>query len=273
MSVLTEDIIIQAILPHLPIDKRGKKLPTSKWSGIVQLIFYRRKTGCQWRELPIKQFLDHPYSWQSVFHHLNRWSKLGAWQSVWEHPLRTHPRLLDLSSVQLDGTHTLSKQGGQAVGYQSRKSSNTSNMRCISDRNGVLLAASQPEKGNHHDSFQAQVHFKELMEMLTNATISTDGLFLNADAGFDTKAFRSLCYQHNIIPNFCFNKRNGKTHDREDYFDPELYKHRTVIERAFAWMDAYKALLIRFETSARNWFNLNLLGFIARFSKKLNKQC
>ena len=152
MSALTEDTIIQEILPHLPIHTHGRKLPMSKWVGIIQLIFYRLKTGCQWRELPMKQFLDDTYSWKSVFHHFNRWSRLGVWQSVWEHLLANNPRMLDLSSAQLDGTHTPSKRGGQAVGYQGRKSSKTSNMLYISDRNGVLLAASKPEKGNHHDS-------------------------------------------------------------------------------------------------------------------------
>lgn len=269
MSVLTEDTIIQEILPHLPIHPHGKKLPLSKWVGIIQLIFYRLKTGCQWRELPMKQFLDDAYSWKSVFHHFNRWSKLGAWQQVWEHVLAANLHTLDLSSAQLDGTHTPSKRGGEAVGYQGRKSANTSNMLCISDKNGVLLAASKPEKGNHHDSFNAVQHFSELVEMLQNVGISTDGLFLNADAGFDTQEFRSLCYQYRIIPNFCLNKRNGKIADREEYFDPKLYKNRIVIEHAFAWMDAYKALLIRFETTARNWFNLNLLGFIVIFNRKM----
>ena len=181
MSVLTEDTIIHEILPHLPIHTHGKKLPQTKWVGIIQLIFYRLKTGCQWRQLPMKQFLDDAYSWKSVFHHFNRWSKLGAWQQVWQHVLSSNLHLLDLSSTQLDGTHTVSKRGGEAVGYQGRKSAKTSNILCISDKNGILLAASRPEKGNHHDSFRATEHFNELIEMLQQAGIKTDGLFLNAD--------------------------------------------------------------------------------------------
>lgn len=141
-------------------------------------------------------------------------------------------------------------------------------MLCISDSQGVLLAASRPEKGNQNDVFNIEEHFHDLLEMLHSADIRTEGLFLNADAGFDTKQLRSLCYQHRIIPNFYLNPRNGKIADREDYFDSELYKHRTVIEHAFAWLDAFKALLIRFETSSRNWLNLNILGFIVIFARK-----
>ncbi len=35
-------------------------------------------------------------------------------------------------------------------------------------------------------------------------------------------------------------------------------------------MNAFKALLIRYETSAINWKAFNILGMIARFLKKLH---
>lgn len=268
MSVLTEDTIIAEILPHLHQISPGRPMSQSRLVSIVQSIIYRLKTGCQWRELPIEVYFDQPYSWKSVFHHFNKWCKAGVWQHVWTQILNNNLSELDLSSAQLDGSHTPSKMGGQAVGYQGRKSARTTNMLFISDNRGVLLAASQPEKGNHHDSFNIETHFTEAIDMLRQAGISTDGLFLNADAGFDNNELRSLCYQHHMIPNFYLNKRNGSTLDRQDYFDPELYKARTVIERSFAWMDGFKALLIRYETTTRNWFNLNILGFIASFCKK-----
>lgn len=268
MSVLAKDTIKTEILPYLQIYSHGRAVPTAKLVGIVQLILYRLKTGCQWRELPVKQYLDVPYNWRSVYHHFNKWSKDGSWRRAWTEQVKKNHSQLDLSSAQMDGTHTPVKRGGQATGYQKRKSSVTTNMLCLSDRQGVLLAASRSEKGNQNDMFNIEEHFHDLLEMLHDADIRTDGLFLNADAGFDTKQLRSLCYENDIIPNFHLNPRNGTNVDREEYFDAELYKHRTVIEHAFAWMDAFKSLLIRFETSARNWLNLNLLGFMVIFTRK-----
>lgn len=52
--------------------------------------------------------------------------------------------------------------------------------------------------------------------------IEGEGLFLNADAGFDTQQVRAICHQYGIIPNFAFNPRNGSQWDREDYFDELL---------------------------------------------------
>ena len=124
MSILSKDTIEQEILVHLSSTNKGPKVEVSQLVGIIQLIFYRLKTGSQWRELPIKQYLSEEYKWNSVYHHFNKWSKDGSWRRLWLHHLRTKKHLLDLSSAQLDGTHTRCKRGGEASDYQTRKASN-----------------------------------------------------------------------------------------------------------------------------------------------------
>ena len=116
MSILSKNTIIKEVLPHLTLSNYGRQLTDSKLVSIVQAIFYRLKTGCQWRELPIKQFFEESYSWNSVFHHFSQWSKKGAWQKAWEALLAAHKDYLDMSSIQIDGTHTPARGGGQAVG-------------------------------------------------------------------------------------------------------------------------------------------------------------
>ena len=44
---------------------------------------------------------------------------------------------------------------------------------------------STPQEGQHHDLFEIQTLFNEICTMLKEAGISLDGLFLNADPGFD----------------------------------------------------------------------------------------
>ena len=58
-----------------------------------------------------------------------------------------------MSSIQLDGTHTPTKRGGQGVGYQGRKKCKTSNMLIITDSQGIPLACSEPISGNHNDAY------------------------------------------------------------------------------------------------------------------------
>ena len=65
-------------------------------------------------------------------------------------------RYLDMSSVQLDGSHTPVKRGGIAVAYQGRKKAKTTNMLFLTDQQGIPLACSQPVAGNHNDLFEIE---------------------------------------------------------------------------------------------------------------------
>lgn len=136
--------------------------------------------------------------------------------------------MLDLSSIHLDGTHT-PKRSGEAVAYQERKKAKTSNILILNDNQGIPLTCSDPIEGNHNDAFNLVPTVQKMIAGLKNLKIRTDGLFLNADSGFDTEEFRSYCYEVDIIGNIDQNKRNGAT--GEHLFDDLLYKRRFVVER------------------------------------------
>lgn len=214
----------------------------------------------------MKQFFRTSYSWKSVYYHFQKWSKDGSIERLWQCLLENHSELLDMSSIQLDGTHTPVKRGGQAVGYQGRKKSKTSNMLIITDSQGIPLTCSDPISGNHNDAYQLVDTVETMLRRIELSNIKTEGLFLNADAGFDTKEFRASCFKNDIIDNIAFNKRNarlpdGQGDERESIFDELLYQQRFVIERTNAWLDAFKALLVRFETNKVHWKALNILAF------------
>ncbi len=234
---------------------------------IVQAILFRLKTGCQWRELPMKQFFRGQYSWKSVYYHYQKWCKDGSWERIWYILLGKYKHLLDMSSIQLDGTHTPTKRGGEAVAYQGRKKSKTSNMLIITDNQGIPLSCSEPVPGNHNDAFELKANFKGMLNDIQKSGISTDGLFLNADAGFDSDDFRDCCFQNDIIGNIDQNQRNGS--EKDYLFDDLLYKCRFVIERTNAWLDAFKAILVRFETNKIHWKALNILAFCVILLRKL----
>ncbi|WP_262885048.1 transposase, partial [Elizabethkingia argenteiflava] len=71
---------------------------------IIQLIVKRLKTGCQWRELSLKEYFDKEKTcWQSIYYYFNKWSKDGSFRKVWIGLLLLNKRKLDMSSLQLDG--------------------------------------------------------------------------------------------------------------------------------------------------------------------------
>lgn len=220
---------------------------------------YKLKTGCQWRELPMKQFFRVGYKWQSVYYHFRKWSQDVSLERMWEKLLDKYKFILDLSSIQLDGTHTPSKRGGEEVDYQGRKKCKTSNILIIVDNRGNPLVCSNAIAGNHNDLYQLKENVEKMVLSIEASNISVDGLFLNADSGFDSKELREYCISKDIIGNIAINPRNG---NNENYlFDDLLYKCRFVIERTNAWLDGFKALLVRFETNKIHWKALHLLAF------------
>lgn len=270
LGLIDEVTIERWILPHLSKGKRGFKTKI-RLSKIVQLILKRMKTGCQWRELSIKEYFSTEVPcWQTVYYYFHKWSKDGSFKRAWINLLSSNKRSLDLSSVQLDGSHTPAKRGGEAVGYQGRKAARTTNSLYLSDNSGQMLAVGTPQSGQHNDLYDIETIFKEMLEIMEGAGIRHQGIFLNADPGFDSEEMKLLCAQNEIELNVKLNKRNSKQAVVEyRYFDEELYKRRTKIEHANAWLDAFKALLVRYEKKIFTWMGLHWLAFITRFLKKL----
>ena len=236
---------------------------------IFKLIIKRLKTGCQWRELSLKEYFSkEAISWQLIYYYFNKWCKDGSFRRIWVSLLQNNKRKLDLSSVQLDGSHTRSRTGGESVGYQGRKSSNTSNCIFLCDNQGQMLSMGKPISGEHHDLYNIKETLDDILDLLNDADIEYKGLFLNADSGFDSKKFRDILDQKEIIGNIKENPRNGNA-KYEKHFDSKLYKRRFKIEKANAWLDSFKALLVRFETLNITWRNLHYLAFSVLFLRKI----
>jgi hypothetical protein len=182
-----------------------------------------------------------------------------------------------MSSVELDGNQTLCKNGGEAVGLPKAEVRRDHQLTVPVRQQRHHAGNGNSQEGQHHDLFEIKQLFEEICQMLKEAGIDVAGLFLNADPGFDSQEFKDICEEKEIIANIKPNPRKKSPKDREPYesgthiFDEELYKDRTEIEHANAWMDAFKILLVRFETTVRNWKALNLLAFSVMFLRRITK--
>ena len=63
--------IENSLVPHLSQGNRGPKLAVGVWH-IVYAILYRLKTGCQWRELPMRSLFNKSIHWQTVYYHFKK---------------------------------------------------------------------------------------------------------------------------------------------------------------------------------------------------------
>jgi transposase len=279
--MLDKDTIEKEILPFLSKGKSGKA--PEDLVGIVQCILKRLKTGCQWSELYVQEFIKTQYTYGAVYHHFNKWSKDGSWLNVWKSLLEKYKKYLDLSNINLDGSLTTCWQGGEQTEYQGRRKEEACNMLYFTDSQGIPIAFTEVISGEHHDLYKIKDFFEQLCQMLISSGIDVKGLFMNADAGFDSKELRDICYEKDIIPNIPENPRNEQNTSQTDadiwtekpeeipYFDEELYKNRSICERGFAWIDGFRAARFRFEKLAITFFAIICLTIISIFIRHIKK--
>lgn len=248
---LTEDQFNEHVRPYLSTAKRGFvcKIPLYK---VFNYILYRFYTGCQWLQVPIEQdpaTRQKEISPDAIYYHFRKWSRDGSLTKVWEGSIMTITPTLNLSELNLDGSHALAKKGGEAVAYQGRKKAKTSNILPITDAQGYIVATTGIIAGNHNDAYNLKPHLQAAFKHMKRLGLAIAGAFFNADAAFDTQAARKTCFNHGVVPNIAENKRNRKTtkRGRKRFFDAAIYKHRFVSERTFAWVDKFRALLVRYE--------------------------
>lgn len=264
---ITESQFQKYFEPSLSKAKRGyvSKIPLFK---IFNYILYVVHTGCQWKSLPIETSVHttrKELSYQAVYHRFRKWSRDGSWKTVFDHSIQAIKDDVNLSEIHLDGTHTIGKKGGVSVQYQGRKKAKTSNIIPVTDAHGFIIATTKILPGNRNDLNDFDTTLRHIFSDLKHAGFQhrLNGSYLNADAGFDTKTARKICFNHCVIPNIPENIRNrtNTKRGRKRFFNVDVYKHRFTIERSFAWADKFKRVLIRFEKIDVFFFAVNLLAF------------
>jgi hypothetical protein len=99
--------------------------------------------------LPVEQVADGPrparcdkkeISWQAVYYHFRKWSADGSLERVWQASIQTVRADLDVSELNLDGSHALAKKGGESVAYQGPSAPRPANP-ALMDANGYILAS------------------------------------------------------------------------------------------------------------------------------------
>jgi len=263
---LTEVQFQKYVEPYISKAKRGyvSKIPLYKIFNYVLYVLY---TGCQWKMLPIENKQDTPnkkeISYSAVYHHSRKWTKDDSLINVFFHSVVSIKDELNLSELNFDGTHIIAKKGGESVKYQGRKKAKTTNILPVTDKNGNILGTTELVSGNHHDSYNLKANLSKLFKKIKKLGIDVKGAYFNADAAFDTKDARRVCFNHGLIPNIDENKRNRKKTKvgRKRLFNKEVYDNRFSIERTFAWVDKFKRLLIRFERLNETALGFHLIAF------------
>jgi hypothetical protein len=107
---------------HLSKARRGyvSKQPRYK---IFNYVLRKLYTGCQWEEVPIeKDETGQPeMSWQVPRYHFYKWSRDGSLQRLCDAGVLSIKYELNLSALNLDGSHTVAKKGAKVLAIKGER--------------------------------------------------------------------------------------------------------------------------------------------------------
>jgi len=264
---LTVEEFNEFILPHLSKGKRGPKtkIPLYKIFSYILALLY---TGMQWHMIPIVRgnngSLEIHYT--RIFRHFDKWANDGSFNKIFENSVLelARKKMLDLSILHGDGTTHSAKKGGDNLGYSGHKHFKGEKIVAIVDRNVNIIAPFKIAPGNKHESPLFPDAFESLKGIARMLKISLNNCIMSLDSAYDSFKNRKLIFNAGMKPNIKENPRNrkGLKRGRKRIFDQKIYEERfQTVERAFAWEDKFKRLLVRFEFKSINHFAMKLLGY------------
>ena len=97
----------ERIAPHLPVQRGNVSLSNRQ---VLNAILYVAEHGCKWRGLPARFG-----NWHTIYTRMNRWSKNGVLDRVFEHLQREQILRIKLEAVSMDGTLVEVRPDGTGV--------------------------------------------------------------------------------------------------------------------------------------------------------------
>jgi transposase len=225
-------------------------------------------TGMQWHMLPIENdaYGKPEIHYTRVFQKFNQWSNDGSLNKVFGQSvirLGTNNKL-DTSILHGDGSSHAAKKGGDNLGYSGHKHFKGEKIVAIVDRNVNIIAPFTTAPGNCHESPLFSDAFEHLKIMAHSANISLKNSVMSLDSAYDSVKNRKIIFNAGMIPNIKENIRNRKgiKQGRKRFYSDAIYQERfQTVERAFAWEDKFKRLLVRFEFKSINHLGMKLLAY------------
>ena len=232
------------IARYLPVQRGNVRISNLQ---VLNAILYVAEHGCKWRGLP-RRF----GRWHTVYTRMNRWSKNGVLDRVFEHLQREQIVRIKLAVVSLDstsvkvhpdGTGVRKKNGPQAIG-KSRGGWTTKIHMVAADARTAMTFALSP--GQAHDAPEGRKLLHRLGPRPGNLAVVLD----RAYQGNETRQLALALGFTPVVPPLL---------SRVDpwAYDKELYKRRNAVERLFRRLKGFRRSFARFEK-----LDALFLGFI-----------
>ena len=222
------------IAPYLPVQRGNVSLSNLQ---VLNAILYVAEHGCKWRGLPSRFG-----NWHTVYMRMNRWSKNGVLDRVFEQLQREQIVRLKLEALSLDSTIVKVHPDGTGAlkktvpnrSADSRGGWTTKLHMVAADARTAVTFSLSP--GQAHDAPEGRKLLRRLGRQRASPALVMD----RAYEGDETRQLALDLGFTPVVPPL-------KTRRDPWLYDREMYKRRNEIERLFRRLKGFRRIFSRFE--------------------------
>ena len=230
---ITEDQYAR-IAPYLPVQRGNVSLSNLQ---VLNAILYVAEHGCKWRGLPARYG-----NWHTIYMRMNRWSKSGVLDRVFEQLQRQRIVRLKLEAVSLDSTIVKVHPDGTGA-LKKTDPSRSEDPEAAGPPSFIWLPADARtavtfslSPGQAHDAPEGR-------KLLRRLGHQRAGPALVMDRAYEGDATRQLALDLGFTPVV----PPLKTRRKPWVYDREIYKRRNEIERLFRRLKGFRRIFSRFD--------------------------
>ena len=232
--------LIRVLLPDPPSHAHGGR-PRREDRTCREGILYVLKTGIPWRAVP------RCFGPGTTLHdRFQEWAKAGVFDRLWERCLLTYDEKVGIQWTwqSMDGAMAKAPLGGEATGPNPTDRAKSGTKRSLrTDGAGIPLAVVvAPANRNDCKLVEPTLEARRVLPPAVSQ-------HLCMDKGYDFDGVRTgveaYCFPHPI--------RSRGDEQLEMERNRKRRPHRWVVERAHAWMNQFRRLLVRWERKVANY--------------------
>ena len=235
---------MNSVLPTYEDSGKGGR-PRASLRGVADAIFYRMRTGCQWKAIP--RCLAAGSTAHAYF---QEWVGFGVFDDLWQLALEVYDELvgLDWTWQSVDGAMTKAPLGGDATGKNPTDRGKLGTKRSLMTEAAGIPISLIVDGANTHD-------IKLLQETIEHCLIrwprehNEFDEHICLDKGYQSASMRTLIES---VYHYTAHVRSRAEEKRELKRKRGERPRRWVVERTHSWLNRFRAVLVRWEKKIDN---------------------
>lgn len=235
---------MQEILPKYRKSPKGGR-PRTDLRRAADAIFYRLRTGCQWKAIP--PILCPGSTAHDYFKH---WVAEGVFENLWQLALEEYDELVGLNWrwQSVDGAMTKAPLGGGSTGKNPTDRGKQGVKRSLmTDAHGIPIGLAVAG-ANVHDIRLLRSTIEDCFNRLGFEQASS-AEHLCLDKGYDSSAIRELV---EVVFGYTAHVRSRGEEQQALKKNSRKKPRRWVVERTHGWLNRFRAILVRWEKKVEN---------------------